>query len=141
MQGVIASRNDRRQFLIIQSEAGDIFGHFNDCQKPAGHVCMHQIGVPVRFDIAVQDGQQRAINITLDCPVELDEYEMSTIYRWLRTFGFVRRNGCQCELFLSGVQLGLYDGVLGMQVRHRVEPRQCNRGEGFAAVDVQVLQP
>jgi hypothetical protein len=140
MNGVIRSRHDERQFIFIDSEAGSIFGHFSDCMQPAAHICLFQPGLPVRFDLAMKNGREYATNLTLECPVELEEYETSTISRWCKTFGFVRRNVCQCELFISGRELGTYEGFPGMQIRHKVAARiGKKRREEFFAVDVTIM--
>ena len=135
MEGVIKFRNEEKQYLMI-TYGPDTYAHFSNLVCPNGHNCLFQAGVSVNFEERVRyDGRLMAVNVVLNDPFELDEWEESILMQWYGTYGFASRL-CGCEIFVAGSNLSDAFRQIGTHFIHKVAPTK----KGFHAVEIQVVE-
>jgi hypothetical protein len=133
-EGEIIRVRPERLFIIVGWRGGSLYSYVKDWVCPNGHECMFlqpcSVGLPVTFKLGIKNGWQRATNVTLNTPYELDEWEESTLTCWTGYSGFLSRDVCGCPLYIGSRELNGASIRVGDRVPHRVGQKQ--NGAWFA---------
>lgn len=147
LRGYVREFNNRKKYMFITLEGAseDLFGHCDDIDAPGGHFCLFTRGQAVLFDRIVTNGNPRAVNIRLENPPEIPEYEESIITVWgpehKFRWGFARRE-CPlcCEIFVHRKRiLSSDEGIASLKPGSRIRHGIVKTLNGWVASNIDIF--
>jgi cold shock CspA family protein len=130
--GIITKRDDKPFFFILDDfEQEEVFAHFFSIDKAqvGGHECIYTPGQHLVYNLCLGSQGYYADKISIDPQVEiqLEEVETSTISSWRDDYGFAKRDGCGCSIFLHMTRLPSQlrpSDLIGVRIQHEIGTRE-----------------